>query len=149
MKSIKFSALYNLLAESINQSVSLFLGKFECPSEKNRFLWYCCYLSIFSSFFMSEAQVLMTVLDFFFLGIISRKGTSFLSVCVCVGGGAPGAPGGISFDVGFFKKHGLGASPHTEKPWILLPNCLYSLDIFQYVYCGCFWTRLWRHKFRN
>ena len=66
---------------------------------------------------MSEAQVLMTVLDFFFLGFIFKCVYVCVCVCVCVcvwGGG--GAPRGISFDVGFFKKHGLGASPHTEKP---------------------------------
>ena len=38
---------------------------------------------------------------------------------------------------GFFENHGLGASPHTEKPCIVLPECLYSLDICRYVYCGC------------
>ena len=72
---------------------------------------------------MSETQVLVAVsdfLDFHFLGNTSRMGTSFFNdrVCFSVGVGfifkCDGVlRGGINFDEGFFKKHGIGDTPHV------------------------------------
>ena len=72
---------------------------------------------------MSETQVLVAVsdfLDFHFLGNSSRMGTSFFNdkVCISVGVGfifrCDGVlRGGINFDEVFFKKHGIGDTPHA------------------------------------
>ena len=64
---------------------------------------------------MSEAQVLMTVLDFFFLGIISRKGTSFLSVCVCVCVWGGGVPQEVSALMWVFSKNMAWVPPPTLR----------------------------------
>ena len=72
---------------------------------------------------MGETQVLVAVsdfLDFHFLGNISRMSTSFFNerVCFSVDVGiifrCDGVlRGGINFDEVFFKKHGIGGTPHA------------------------------------
>ena len=89
-----------------------------------RKLRFCrIFANFFQCYFMSETQVLVAVsdfLDFHFLGNISRMSTSFFNerVCFSVGVGiifrCDGVlRGDINFDEVFFKKHGIGDTPHA------------------------------------